>query len=186
MKQPKQNTGFTLIELLVVMAILVLLSSVSYKAIVTALQTREASTAYQKRLRELELGLFLLTKDLHQIHQAPLPSKQRPLTANFGHQEKPKGELFQLFRSADAALLQGVVSVRYRIENQQLIQILENDTQVFQTPLLNQILSARIFFYDTLGRRFSTWHQPELPQVIEIRLRHQFYGELVIKEVLNG
>lgn len=185
MKRYKQDAGFTLIELLVVMAILVLLSGVSYKAIITALQTREVTTAYQKRLRELELGLFLLTKDLHHIHQAPLPAKQRPLTANFGHQEKETGELFQLFRSADSALLQGILSVRYQIKNQQLIQVLESDKQVFQTPLLSQIISARIFFYDGLGRRFSTWHQPTLPQVVEIRLRHQQYGELVIKEVLS-
>lgn len=174
--------GFTLIELMVVMAILVLLSVVSYRAMITALDTREAVTHYNQRLREVELGLFLLAKDLQQIQRAPLPVGQRPFASNYGVQEQSQGELFQLFRSADAEMQQGVVAVRYQLSEGKLMQVVEGEQQSFKTPIMTQIVGARVDFYDALGRKFSTWHQPMPPQAVEITLRHQRYGLLMIKE----
>lgn len=182
---PRGHKGFTLIELLVVMAILVLLSVVGYRAMVTALDTRVAVTHYNQRLRELQLGLTIFSRDLQQIQRAPLPAGQRPLTSNFGSQEKSVGELLYLFRSADAEMLRGVNGVRYTLEDGQLIQSVESDNQRFQTPIMSGIDGARVNFYDELGREFVTWNQPTLPQAVKITLRHQRYGIIEITEGFN-
>lgn len=178
----RRGLGFTLVELMVVMAILVLLSVVSYRAMITALETREAVTHYNQRLRELELGLNLLSKDLRQIQRAPLPIGSRPLTSNFGAHEKSQGELLQLFRSADAEMSQGVISVSYHIKNGQLIQQIDGDKQRFQTPIMSELDGVRVNFYDHLGRQFVSWNQPTLPQAVKITLRHRRYGIIEVKE----
>lgn len=182
---PRGHKGFTLIELLVVMAILVLLSVVGYRAMVTALDTRATVTHYNQRLRELQLGLTIFSRDLQQIQRAPLPAGQRPLTSNFGPQEKSVGELLYLFRSADAEMLRGVNGVRYTLENGQLIQSVESDNQRFQTPIMSGIDGVRVNFYDELGREFVTWNQPTLPQAVKITLRHRRYGIIEITEGFN-
>lgn len=187
-KRPKtrQQDGFTLIELIVVMAILLFLSVISYRALVTALDTRQTVSEYSEQLRELELGLFLLVKDLKQVQIAPLPAAEKPFISNIGQGSHSSGTLFRLFRAPDAGMLRGVTPVMYRVENHQLWQIIEYDDNTLRTPLLNRIDTTAVVFYDDNGLSSSVWQQKTPPDVVEITFTHQRYGTLVIKERINA
>ncbi len=176
--------GFTLIELLVVMAILVLLSVISYRALLSALNSRQMVDNYSENLREFELGLFLLKKDLKQVQFVPLPSGTRAFVSDFGDGAQSSGEVFALIRAPDAYLLRGVARVSYHLQDgklwQQVGQI--NHDSVFRTALLSDIESLAV----SDGQRLHVWQQERPPDVVTLTLHHKRYGKVEIKERING
>ncbi len=185
MKQRRIQTGFTLIELMVVMAILVLLSVISYRALVMALDTRQVVSTYSEQLREFELGLLMLSRDLQQIHKAPLPDGARALSSQLGQGKHSSGELFRLYRAPDAEMLRGVAPVAYRLEAGTLWQYVGDGDQRFTTPIMENIVSASIAF-DDQGKRYYRWQDESLPALVTLSLEHKRYGNIVISEWLYG
>lgn len=184
----QRQTGFTLIELLVVMAILVLLSVISYRALVTALDTRQVVDRHSEQLREFELGLFLLRRDFQQVQIAPLPTNRVAFRSDFGEGEHDEGRVLTLMRAPDAQQLQGVTPVSYTLAQGQLWQHVgdEDAPHAFRTPILSGITSVSVAFDDARGQRFYTWQQPTPPDVVTLTLNHQRYGAIVIKARVNG
>lgn len=184
----QRRNGFTLIELLVVMAILVLLSVISYRALVTALDTRQIVDEYSEQLREFELGLFLLRKDFHQVQIAPLPAGRVAFASDFGEGAQHQGNVLTLMRSPDAHQLRGITAVSYTLENGQLWQQIGDETaeDVFRTPIFSGIDAMTVTFDDAQGQSSHTWQQSTPPDVVTLTLNHQRYGEIVIKERING
>lgn len=185
-KQHQQ--GFTLIELLVVMAILVLLSVISYRALVTALETRQIVDEYNEQLREFELGLFLLSKDFQQVQVAPLPAGALAFASDFGAGEHDNGTVLTLMRAADANQLRGVVPVTYLLKDGQLLQQVGTNehSHTFRTPILSGIKTLSVVFDDLQGRQTSVWQHPSPPDMVTLTMHHQRYGKLIIKERING
>ncbi len=171
MSSLRYQRGFTLIELIVVIAILALLSVISYRAITTALDTRVAVARINENLREFELGLFILSKDLKQIQRSPLPvgGKAFVLGDKVGNGSKvlSEGELFRFYRSADIQQLGSPV-----------------DKQTFSTPVMGRIQSVSVNLFDTRGNQPAAWPEQQVPAAIEIRLQHQRYGEVIIREAI--
>lgn len=184
MQRAKQN-GFTLIELIVVMAILTLLATVGYRAMITALNTRQAVTAASERLRELELGLFILTKDLQQIQRSPIPQNTLPFTTTEQTGQLTTGELFRFYRSPDIEMRQGVTEIQYHLNNQKLEQWMIQDNNVFKTPILSNIKHLSLAFYNAKGVASPIWTNSSPPTIIEITIEHQHYGQLILAEALN-
>lgn len=177
--------GFTLIELLVVMAILVLLSVISYRALTNALDTRQMVDNYSEQLREFELGLFLLSKDFRQVQVAPLPPGTPAFISNF--ESKNEGDIFTLMRTADAAMLRGMLPVTYEFHDGTLWQRLDNTEtdSPLRTPIISGIDSLSVSFDNAQGISSQTWQLPEPPDIITLTLQHRRYGKLVIKERIN-
>lgn len=185
----RPQRGFTLIELIVVMAILVLLSVISYRALVTALETRQVVDEYSEQLREFELGVFLLTRDLQQIQVSPTINDKLPFSGGIGQGAQSDGELFRLQRAANATMLRGVVEVAYRLENGQLWQDVDGGnggTNRLSTPILRHLDSVAVTFYDDDGKARYRWQDSTPPTVVSIILQHQRYGKLEIKERVNA
>ncbi len=186
----RRQHGFTLIELIVVIAILALLSVISYRAITTALDTRMAVARTNENLREFELGLFILSKDLKQMQRSPLPvgGKAFVLGNAVGNGKKAltEGELFRFYRSADAEMLRGITRVSYVLHDGKLTQQLSSpvDKQTFSTPVMGRIQSALVSLFDAQGNQPAVWPDGQIPTVIEIRLQHQRYGEVIIREAI--
>lgn len=192
----RMQGGFTLIELIVVMAILVLLSVISYRALVTALETRQVVDEYSEQLREFELGVFLLTRDLQQIQVSPTINDKLPFSGRIGQGEQQSGELFRLQRAPNATMLRGVTEVAYRLENGQLWQDVDSAQNAsgagdkgdkrLSTPILKHIDHLAVTFYDDNGKARYHWQDPTPPAVVKIILQHQRYGKLEIKERVNA
>lgn len=180
-----KQSGFTLIELIVVMAILVLLSVISYRALVTALDTRQIVTQYNEQLREFELGLFLLARDLNQIHQSPLKGDMLPFSSQLGQGEHQSGKLFTLLRAADAQMLRGAKIISYTLKDGQIWQQIGDEDEGLLTPIFGGIESLRIRFHNK-GNIFHQWQTKELPDLVEVELNHKRYGKIVIKERLHA
>lgn len=181
---PCKQKGFTLIELIVVMAILSLLSVIGYRAMTTALNTHQGVSVASERLRELELGLFLLTKDLKQIQRLPIPNGAKPFLSD-AQSENNSGQLFRFYRAADVEMRQGVVEVSYYLEKQQLLQQVVVAGEIFKTPIMNAVQSINVTFYDNRHQQTTVWQQNTLPSVIEMVIEHQRYGTLIIKEAIS-
>jgi len=172
------------------MAILVLLSVISYRAMITALNNKRNINNYSEQLRELQLSLFILSRDIKQFQVSPLPHNNNaqtlPFQSNFGDGSKTHGILFSFFKSPNANTLQGVTHVNYQLKKGQLIQHVTSGQTTFSTPVLKNIKSASITFYDSRGHSLHRWQQNKPPAYIDITLQHSRYGKVVIKEAINA
>lgn len=191
MRSPKTyQSGFTLIELLVVMTILALLSVISYRAITSALDTRAAVNRYSSDLREFELGLFILAKDLQQIQRSPVPDNAVVFSLGKGIKNGQTGitdgELLSFYRSADAEMLRGVTQVGYALKADELLQWQRSPitAETFTTPIMRHIQAVSISLFDAAGKRPSPWSTTQVPSMVEIRLQHARYGEVIIREAV--
>lgn len=181
------HQGFTLVELLVVMAILSVMSMTAYRLIQITLTTQVTLKEQQQRLRELQLGFYLLKNDLAQIQRAPLPLGMLPLQAEpFDEQAIKSGKEQVLFRllHTQSTWGEGAYQVDYRLKDNTLWQVQLQQGKAFYTPILHEVLAVKLRFSDSNQQQYTTWQKQNLPALFELFITHKRYGELPIVERL--
>lgn len=190
----KAQRGLTLLELLVAMAVFAVIGATAYSGLDTVLATRAALADNSERLRQLQLGMEWLRRDLEQL--AP-----RPVRDSFGGNRPAlegdtRGPVLLGFTRSGydnplALERAGLQRLRYRLEGDRLLRqtvpVLDGADldRAPAAPLLEGVTDVRVRFLDGPGRWQERWPMPpadgdtaQLPRAVEIQLELDDWGTL--------
>ena len=193
---PGKHTGFTLIEVLIAIAIFAILSMLAYGGLNAVIESREQTEASLQRLKQLQLTISHLHRDIEQIAARDATDELggNLLKLSAGHDSDL---LLQFTRSGwrnPAGLTRSHLQrVAYRIEENKLIRLSwpyvdrAQDTQAIETQMIDNIKEVKLRFYND-GQWHDNWltfealnndTQQTLPQAIEVTLHMEDWGEIV-------
>ncbi len=185
--------GFTLIEVLVSIAIFASLSVAAYQVVSQIQRSNLLSQERTARLNELQRTIVMMDNDFRQIAlrrtrtEGEAPAKSLILWTEYLLDSDAKGVMFARlgWHNPQQQFPRGeVTKVGYRIKNETLQRIWWRypDTPVGQeaivTPLLTQVESFDLRFYD--GKQWKNeWESNNtLPKAISVILTLKDYGKI--------
>lgn len=189
--------GFTLLELLIALAIFGLLSVMSYGGLRTVMDQQAATETAADRLGELQKIYLLMQRDLEQV----VP---RAIRGEYGDVQPALdgSDVLQFTRGGWSNPLgrprSDLQRVAYAFEDEELVrytwQVLDRaqDTLPDRRPLTPAIRDMMIRYLTAAGEWRDSWPDEDdeaapgtgpstslLPQVVEITLDHEHFGEIV-------
>ncbi len=189
--------GFTLLELLIAITIFAIIATFVYSGLKVVLDTEQQTSAYSKRMTQLQLGLNLMQRDIVQTVDRPVRDQHgdsQPTLSSGGF----AGILLELTRDGYANPMKlnrsNLQRVGYQLEDETLYRVTwpvldrAQDTEPHRFELFNQITNLEIAYYDKELNRQSQWPpevqgaeadaQPTLPVAIEITLELKDWGTI--------
>lgn len=183
--------GFTLLELLVAVAVFAVLAAMSYGGLTSVLETGEAARAQGERLKELQLAVAWLERDISQMVDRTSRDEygdSRPALEIAG----PEGGLFAFTRAGRpnplGDLRSSLQRVSYGLQDEALVRA--GWTMVDRAPgsraaratLLRGVEALELRVLDAAGQWHETWPPltaaQGLPAAVEITLRLEDLGEI--------
>ena len=192
----RKHIGFTLIEVLIAIAIFAILSMLAYGGLSAVIESREQTEAALQRLKQLQLTMSHLHRDIEQITARDATDELggNLLKLSSGHDSDL---LMQFTRSGwrnPAALTRSHLQrVAYRMEEDRLIRLSwpyvdrAQDAQAIETQMIDNLKEIKLRFYND-GQWHDNWptfealnsdEQQNLPQAIEVTLHMEDWGEIV-------
>ncbi|MET0051097.1 MAG: type II secretion system minor pseudopilin GspJ [Candidatus Thiodiazotropha sp.] len=189
--------GFTLLELLIAITIFAIIATFVYSGLKVVLDTEQQTSAYSKRMTQLQLGLNLMQRDIIQIVDRPVRDQHgdsQPSLSSGGF----AGILLELTRDGYANPMKlnrsNLQRVGYQLEDETLYRVTwpvldrAQDTEPNRFKLFNQVTALEIAYFDKELNRQSRWppevrgveadQQPTLPVAIEINLELKDWGNI--------
>jgi len=187
--------GFTLLELLVALAIFALVAVTAYAGLAAVLDTDEALDEHSRDLRELQLAMQLLHRDLLQLSDRPIRDEYgdvQPALVAGGSADA----LITLTRSGWANPTDRVRSdlarVSYGLDGDRLVRAVwpQLDRVAGSEPLRAELFSGvqtvDLRFLDDEGQWQDTWPPltvtpgvpPGLPRAVELVISHERWGRI--------
>jgi len=191
-----RNSGFTLIEVLIAMAIFAVLAVLAYGGLNSVIRSKEQTEASLTRLRQLQLTMSKLQRDIEQI-------TDRDGRDEFG------GILYRLSSRADSDLLleftrngwrnpagltrSHLQRVAYKLDEDKLIRLSwpyvdrAQDSQAIETTLIDNVKEVKVRFYNGTEWQ-ANWPDADtltsgapvtLPRAVEVTLELNDWGKII-------
>lgn len=187
------NKGFTLIELVIAIFIFAVISVISTVILSSVLDTNEFSQQRSAKLAELQRGLLFMSRDLEQI--APRSIRDElgsSLPAVVGDEQTVEFTRNGWNNPLPGMLLRSDMQrVRYSYEEGSVMRehwlVLDRaaDSTPIRTEFVPGVKSFAIRYFDASEKAWLTFWPPfdperenELPQVLEILIDTEEYGEI--------
>ncbi|EMK3382688.1 type II secretion system minor pseudopilin GspJ [Vibrio parahaemolyticus] len=191
--QRRATKGFTLIEVLVSIAIFASLSVAAYQVVSQVQRSNELSQERTQRLNELQRAMVMMDNDFRQMALRQTrtngedPAGQLIFWSDYLLDSDAKGLMFARvgWHNPQQQFPRGeVTKVGYRVKEETLQRVWWRypDTPVGQegivTPLLTQVESFVMRFYD--GKQWKAeWDSNKaLPKAVSVVLKLKDYGEI--------
>jgi len=186
-----QRAGFALLELLVALAIFAVIAAVAYRGIASVTQARETIGAHALRLKEVQLAVAMMERDLRQAAARPIRGAYgEVLPALVGARGQVELSCYG-FGSAYNEARSLLDRVGYAYGDGKLARlaypVLDRapQTQVARRPVLDSVEAMRLRYLDPTGRWLESWPPVDrtadpqaLPRAVELVLRLEDYGEI--------
>ncbi|PFG45564.1 general secretion pathway protein J [Vibrio sp. ES.051] len=193
MAKRRRGQGFTLIEVLVSIAIFASLSVAAYQVVSQVQRSNVLSKERTQRLNELQRAMVMMDNDFRQMALRQTrtngedPDSQLIFWSDYLLDSDTKGLMFARlgWHNPQQQFPRGeVTKVGYRLKDQTLQRVWWRypDTPVGQegivTPLLTQVESFDMRFYD--GKQWTTqWENDQaLPKAVSVELKLEDYGDI--------
>ncbi|MFH4640784.1 type II secretion system minor pseudopilin GspJ [Vibrio alginolyticus] len=196
---PRANTrqrvkGFTLIEVLVSIAIFASLSVAAYQVVSQVQRSNALSQERTQRLNEIQRAMVMMDNDFRQIAMRQTrtngeePSSRLIFWSDYLLDSDTKGLMFARlgWHNPQQQFPRGeVTKVGYRLKEETLQRVWWRypDTPVGQqgtvTPLLTQVESFDMRFYDGKQWKKEWAEEKALPKAVSVVLTLKDYGEIV-------
>ncbi len=188
-----KQSGFTLIEVLVSIAIFASLSVAAYQVVSQVQRSNMLSQERTQRLNELQRAMVMMDNDFRQMAMRQMrtngeePSSQLIFWSDYLLDSDAKGVMFSRlgWHNPQQQFPRGeVTKVGYRLKDNVLQRIWWRypDTPVGQeglvTPLLTQVESFDMRFYDGKSWQKNWAKNRELPKAVSVILDLKDYGEI--------
>ncbi|TOI33772.1 type II secretion system minor pseudopilin GspJ [Vibrio parahaemolyticus] len=185
--------GFTLIEVLVSIAIFASLSVAAYQVVSQVQRSNELSQERTQRLNELQRAMVMMDNDFRQMALRQTrtngedPAGQLIFWSDYLLDSDAKGLMFARvgWHNPQQQFPRGeVTKVGYRVKEETLQRVWWRypDTPVGQegivTPLLTQVESFDMRFYDGKQWKKEWDSNKELPKAVSVVLKLKDYGEI--------
>lgn len=175
----RKFTGFTLLEILIALLIFSILSLILTSGLHTVIQTQSRAEVKAKRLRELQMALLILSRDIEQ-------AIARPVTNAYGREEAAFVGESTYFTFTHTGVLQ---RSRYEFHKKGLYRIvwpvLDVAAESKQRPstrrLLNGVTALRFEYLGHDGHFTSEWQglgDHPLPRAIRVYLTLTHWGKM--------
>lgn len=164
---PSRHAGFTLLEMLVAVTIFVFVAAMAYGGLASVVHQREATDIQMKRLRELQQGVTILTRDLAQIVHRPTRSalQDQSLPALRGSERDLPTLVFTRggWRNPLGRPRSTLERVGYRIQDDELVRLVwpvldqARVTNPLEQPLIKHVTRLTVRFLDGQGQWQDQW-----------------------------
>ncbi|CAM3024846.1 type II secretion system minor pseudopilin GspJ [Vibrio mytili] len=197
----RPEKGFTLIEVLVAIAIFASLSVAAYQVVAQVQRSNALSQEKTQRLNEIQRAIVMMDNDFRQIAlrrtrtNGEGPASKLIFWSDYLLDSDAKGIMFARlgWHNPQQQFPRGeVTKVGYRIKDETLQRVWWRypDTPVGQegmiTPLLAQVTSFNVRFYN--GSEWTNeWESTtELPKALSVVIRLQDYGDITRTYLTSG
>ncbi len=163
----RRQAGFTLLEMLVAVAIFVFVAAMAYGGLASVIHQREATEAQMQRLRELQQGVTILTRDLAQIAHRPVrsPLQGQMLPALRGSERDLPTLAFTRggWRNPLGRPRSTLERVGYRLQDGDLVRLVwpvldeARVTDPLEQPLIKGVTRFTVRFLDGQGQWQDQW-----------------------------
>jgi len=189
----QQQNGFTLLELIIAIAIFAIVSVLTYSGLNSVIQTSQVTEKAADELRQLQLAMVFVRRDLMQIVPRQVNDGSGQLSEAF---ISTLGDnLLEFSRDGNPnpadRLRSSLQRVRYILEDEKWFRLSWNKLDHTQNEepqkqlLLDKMISLEFRFLNSQKQWQDTWQKEniagrsiELPTAIEINLEHQRWGKI--------
>ncbi len=189
--------GFTLLELLIAITIFAILATFVYAGLKVILDTEHQTSLYTQRISKLQLGLYLMQRDIAQ-------AASRPVRDNYGDQQPAMKSggiseiLLELTRGGFSNPMQlsrsNLQRVGYSFEENTLYRLTwptldrPRESEPHRQKLIDEISSLELTFYDQELQKKQEWPPRKtggdeidptaLPASIELKMELKDWGSI--------
>ena len=199
-----KHNGFTLVELLVAIAIFALMSVVAYSGLNSIMETDKATRIESDRLKKLQTGLWIMTRDLHHAVDRGVRDELGDPIESFVGGGFTENSLAFTYSGNPNPLNKRVSSlkrVRYSYENHKLIRVTSEvldsvqDSPTYKSTLLDGIDELQFRFMDSNQQWHDSWPvassnakspSPGMPLAVEINMVDSKWGKITRLVSLPG
>ncbi len=191
----KSSAAFTLIELMVAMAVFAVLSMIAYGGLNNIIKTSEVVEEQAERLKELQIFMAVVQKDMQNIVRRTVRDELGDLEAAV-KMPGSGGRTLEFTRGGQRNLLKlprsDMQRVGYELREDQILRITYRQldrapgAEPLEQVLLDEVQDWQIRLLDEKSNWYEVWPpsnqigttQSSLPQAIELQVTLKDWGEI--------